>query len=195
MKKNGIVSLLFLIPLLSGFNTHHYFIASASAAVDLGFNGTLVHTTCDVRMAASVLQMEPVGIDEFTRVGKVSTYSKPLTLYVENCQASPVALSKVNLSFDALTAGGKAAPGAFINQAKDASQATIDNGVGYAVYDKRDDSNVLTTAGDNRLLTYPVTISAPLQLPREFYVKYMQTGQTVTAGQVEATLLVSAYYD
>lgn len=209
MKKNGLASLFFLIPLgllCNGDITGGFFTTATAAeaeaeaetggaGVDLGFSGELIKTTCDVRLASNLLHIEPIGVNDLSGLGSVSSFSKPFTLTIENCLASSITLSKINLNFKPLVAGGSVAPGAFSNQAKDAAENIIDNGVGFAVYDQRDDQNVLTTVGESRQLVYPVTANAPLLLPREFYVKYMQISPAITAGAVDVTLIVSAYYE
>ncbi|MFP2413988.1 fimbrial protein [Citrobacter braakii] len=196
MKRKGIISLAFLMT--------PYFMPGNAVAADgiiadgsgygLNFGGELIQTTCDVRFNSDVLFLSPIGVGEFSEQ-RLSSLSKKFSLIVENCILSPITASNIRISFDALASNGKAAPGIFTNQAVDGSGQRIDNGVGFAVFDQRDNQNVLDNTGQSRLLTYPITPQAPLATPRDYYVRYMQAGTAITAGQVTATLLVSAFYD
>lgn len=196
MKRKGIISLVFLMT--------PYFMPGNAVAADgiiadgsgygLNFGGELIQTTCDVRFNSDVLFLSPIGVGEFSEQ-RLSSLSKNFSLIVENCILSPITASNIRISFDALASNGKAAPGIFTNQAVDGSGQRIDNGVGFAVFDQRDNQNVLDNTGQSRLLTYPITPQAPLATPRDYYVRYMQAGTAITAGQVTATLLVSAFYD
>lgn len=195
MKRKGIFSLAFLMT--------PYIIAGNVAATDiidggesgLVFSGELIQTTCDVRFNNDFLLIDPIGIDDLSVKGSVSSLKKDFVLYVENCILSPQVISTIKLTFNSLESDGKTEPGAFINQATDSASQRIDNGVGFAVYDQRDNQNVLSNTGESRTLSYTVSSAAPLSTARAFYVKYMQTGTTVTAGPVNATLLVSAFYE
>ncbi|MGA4660364.1 fimbrial protein [Citrobacter braakii] len=196
MKRKGIISLAFLMT--------PYFMPGNAVAADgiiadgsgygLNFGGELIQTTCDVRFNSDVLFLSPIGVGEFSEQ-RLSSLSKNFSLIVENCILSPITASNIRINFDALASNGKAAPGIFTNQAVDGSGQRIDNGVGFAVFDQRDNQNVLDNTGQSRLLTYPITPQAPLATPRDYYVRYMQAGTAITAGQVTATLLVSAFYD
>lgn len=161
-----------------------------AANMGLQFSGELINTSCTVTFPRDTLIMEAVGIDKFTQPGMTSAYKKNFQLIINNCNLSPAVVSDIRLSFSTLDGQGRVAPGAFSNQLSDGAK-----GIGFAVYDQRDNQNVLTVAGESRVLNYPVNSSAPLDMPRDFYVKYIQSGADVTAGQVSATLLVSAFYD
>ena len=162
------------------------------AAVNMNFNGTLQLTTCDVRVNRDVLVMEAVGVNDFSGPGSVAARRVPFSLHIENCQLSAATMSTMMLSFEAQASNGKVVPGAFANQALDAHQQPVKNGVGIAVFDQRDDSNVLTYAGESRYLTYPVTASSPFNSERLFYASYMQTAP---AGNVSAVLVVKSFYN
>ncbi|WP_146050956.1 fimbrial protein [Citrobacter amalonaticus] len=196
MKRKGIISLAFLMTpcFMPGNAIAAGEIISDGSGYGINFGGELIQTTCDVRFNSDVLFLSPIGVGEFSEQ-RLSSLRKNFSLIVENCILSTITASKIRISFDALPSNGKAAPGIFINQAIDGSGQRIDNGVGFAVFDQRDNQNVLDNTGKSRLLTYPITPQAPLATPRDYYVRYMQTGTAITAGQVTATLMVSASYD
>lgn len=161
---------------------------------EVNFDGTLVQATCDTSFNNDVLYLSPIGVGEFSEQ-RLSALSKTFSVIVGNCLLSPIVASNIRISFDSLTSNGKAAPGVFTNQTMNNSGQRIDNGVGFMVFDPRDNQNVLDKTGQSRLLVYPVTSETPVETPRDFYVRYAQTGTTITAGQVVATLMVSASYD
>lgn len=164
-------------------------------ATDINFNGTLQLSTCDVRMNRDLLVMDAVAVNEFSGPGSVAALRVPFSLHVENCLLSAATQSTIVLSFDTQAGSGKVAPGVFANQAVDARQQPVNNGIGIAVFDQRDDSNVLTDSGESRSLTYPVTAQTPFNSERYFYARYMQTAPTANAGNVSAVLVVKSFYN
>ncbi|PLR40667.1 hypothetical protein CYR55_05135 [Chimaeribacter californicus] len=167
----------------------------SNASIEFKFSGTLQLTTCDVRFNRDLLVMDTVAINSFTGPGSVAALRVPFSLHVENCLLSSATMSTILLSFDTQARTDKVAPGAFANQAKDSHNQPVNNGVGIAVFDQRDDSNVLTPTGESRSLTYPVTESSPFNTERYFYSQYMQTAPAVVAGDVSVVLVVSSFYN
>ncbi|WP_370603474.1 fimbrial protein [Citrobacter braakii] len=196
MKRKGIFSLVFLMTpfFMPGKGVAADDVISDGGQYVIDFDGQLVQTTCDTRFKNDLLYLSPIGVGEFSEQ-RLAALSKTFSVVVENCILSPIVASNIHISFDSLTSNGKAAPGVFTNQAIDSSGQRIDNGVGFMVFDPRDNQNVLDKTGQSRLLVYPVTSETPVETPRDFYVRYAQTGTTITAGQVVATLMVSASYD
>lgn len=168
---------------------------AGDAGVALSFSGNVMKSTCDIHFQSDILIIDSVRLSIFTGPGSQSVDKWPLLLFVDNCENSAQTRDTLKLSFDAFIPDGTVSPGAFTNQAVDQNNTRINNGVGFAVYDIRDNKNVLTSAGLSREISYAVDARHPLNQSRDFYVKYMQTSPTVTSGPVEAVLTVSAYYD
>ena len=164
-------------------------------SIGVNFSGNLLAATCKVQFSEDILQLEGASVSEFHAVGNVSAYSKPFTLSVKDCQLPFSQQAELQLSFSTQARTDMVAPGAFENQQRGTDGALIPTGIGLAVYDSRDDGNVLNANGTSRSLVYPAMDAGELASQRQFYVRYMQTALNTQAGPVTVILMASAIYN
>ncbi|XUA18560.1 fimbrial protein [Citrobacter sp. OP27] len=168
---------------------------SESGNVELEFSGALLAATCKVKFSEDIIQLDGVSISNFHAIGNVSAYRRPFSLAVNDCQLPFSQQAELMLSFRTLALTDMVAPGGFENQSRGRDGALIPTGIGLAVYDSRDDKNVLDMDGKPKALVYPVADEKALLSERHFYVRYMQTATKTQTGPVTVILVASAIYN
>jgi len=197
-----IITLIFCWLLLTSFFFGRHVMASEETTVTdtadeigLVLSGTLRSATCNVHFAEDILQLEGVGISLFHQPGDISGYAKPFSLTVSDCQLPVTQQAQLTLNFKTQAMTDMVPPGAFANQLLDNQGMLVPTGIGFSIYDSRDDSNVLDTNGQSRELVYTITDPELLSINRDFYVRYMQTDNVTQAGPVSVVVMVSAIYN
>jgi type 1 fimbria pilin len=161
-----------------------------NTGIEVNFSGNLQSATCNVHFMEDIVTLDGVGVSGFNKVGDLSAYQKPFSLTVRDCQLPYSQQAQLLLNFKTQALTDMVPPGGFANQLPDSP-----TGIGLAVFDARDNSNVLGAQGNTKELIYPVADTADLLSERAFYVRYMQTESIVAAGPVSVLLIAEAIYN
>lgn len=165
-------------------------VKTESTGIEVNFSGNLKSATCNVHFMEDIVTLDGVGGAGFKKIGDLSAYQKPFLLTVRDCQLPYSQQAQLLLSFKTQALTDMVAPGGFSNQLADSP-----TGIGLAVFDARDNSNVLDVQGHAKDVRYLVTDDTYLVSERAFYIRYMQTDNTVAAGPVSVLLFAEAIYN
>ncbi|MBU9850678.1 fimbrial protein [Rahnella aceris] len=165
-------------------------VQAENTGIEVNFSGNLQSATCNVHFMEDIVTLDGVGVSGFKKIGDLSAYQKPFSLTVRDCQLPYSQQAQLLLNFKTLALTDMVAPGGFANQLADSP-----TGIGLAVFDVRDNSNVLDAQGYAKDVRYAVTDATDLLSERVFYVRYMQTDNIVAAGPVSVLLFAEAVYN
>lgn len=161
-----------------------------NTGIEVNFSGDLQSATCNVHFTEDIVTLDGIGVSGFKNVGDISAYQKPFSLTVKNCQLPYAQQAQLLLNFKTQAFTDMVPPGGFANQLTDSP-----TGIGLAVFDARDSSNVLDAQGHAKDMHYAVSNATDLLSERAFYVRYMQTDNIVAAGPVSVLLFAEAIYN